>query len=107
MIEIAEKDRIKHRGKIFEIKTVEEMRVPNIRIGDFRNRVTIQSKSLVSDGEGGFVEDWTDAGKMWAKVTSVKAEQQYEFNSIGVEATHRVEVRGPQGKRILTCRELR
>ena len=107
MIEIAEKDRIKHKGKIFEIKTVEEMRVPNIRIGDFRNRVVIQAKAPVPDGEGGFTEAWVDVGRLWAKVLSLKAEQQYEFNSIGVEATHRVEVRGPQGKRILTCRELR
>jgi head-tail adaptor len=111
MIEITEQHQIKlvKRGKtrIFEIKTIEDMRVPNIRIGDFRHRITIQGKVLTPDGEGGFTEVLTDLATMWAKVTSIKAEQRFEFNSIGVEATHRVEIRGPEGKRIITCRELR
>ena len=65
-----------------------------INIGELRQRITIQEKGLVPDGEGGFVEDWTDKKTVWAKATVVQARQQYEFNSIGVEATHRFEVRG-------------
>lgn len=107
MIEITEQHTIKYRNKTFEIKTIEDMRVPNIRIGDFRSRITIQGVGLVPDGEGGFIEGLTDLGQVWAKVTSIRAEQQYEFNSVGVEATHKVEVRGLEGKRIITCRELR
>ena len=65
-----------------------------IEIGELRHRITIQEKTVVPDGEGGFVDEWIDKKKVWAKVTVVQARQQYEFNSVGVEATHRVEVRG-------------
>jgi head-tail adaptor len=111
MIEITEQHQIKlvKRGKtrIFEIKTIEDMRVPNIRIGDFKDRIIIQGIGLIPDGEGGFTEGLTDLGEVWAKVSSIKAELQYQFNSSGVEATHKVEVRGSEGKRVITCRELR
>lgn len=65
-----------------------------INIGELRQRITIQEKGLVPDGEGGFIEDWADKKTVWAKVIVVQARQQYEFNSVGVEATHRFEVRG-------------
>jgi head-tail adaptor len=107
MIEIKEEYTIKYKTKTFEIKTIEDMRVPNIRIGDFRDRIIIQGKVLIPDGEGGFTEVLTELATIWAKVTSIKAEQRFEFNSIGVEATHRIEVRSDQGKRIITCREVR
>lgn len=110
---IKEEYQIKHGTKSYEIKTIEEMRVSNIRIGDFRDRITIQEKKSTSDNEGGFTDEWVnvsdigDNGSLWAKVTSIKAEQQFEFNSVGVEATHRIEIRSPQGKFIITCREVR
>jgi head-tail adaptor len=111
MIEIKEEYQIRYtkwgKTKIFEIKTVEDMRVPNIRIGDFKDRVTFLEKAMVPDGEGGFTEGWVDVYTCWAKVVSIKAEQQFEFNSVGVEATHRVEIRGEEGKKIITCREVR
>ena len=31
-----------------------------INIGELRQRITIQEKGLVPDGEGGFIEDWAD-----------------------------------------------
>ena len=65
-----------------------------INIGELRQRITFQERGLVPDGEGGFVEDWKDVKTVWAKVDVVQARQQYEFNSVGVEATHRFEVRG-------------
>jgi SPP1 family predicted phage head-tail adaptor len=59
-----------------------------------RHRITIQGTTLTPDGEGGFTEGWSDLSTVWAKITAVQARQQYQFNSVGVEATHRIEVRG-------------
>lgn len=65
-----------------------------MNIGEYRHRISIQGNALVADGEGGFTEGWADLSTVWAKITAVQARQQYQFNSVGVEATHRFEVRG-------------
>lgn len=104
MIDVTEADQILHRGKVYEIKTIEEEFDDGVDTGEYRDRITIQRKTRIKDGEGGFMEVWIDVVTVWAKVRSIWAKQQYENKSVGVEATHRIEIRG---KKIITCRELR
>lgn len=67
---------------------------PVVSTGDLRHKIFIQGKQQTPDGEGGFIEDWTDLRQAWAKVEVIQARQQYQFQSVNVEATHRITVRG-------------
>ncbi len=96
-----------------------------------KTKVVFKEKRLVPDGEGGFTEGWVGVATVWAKSTPIQARQQYEFNSVGVEATHRLEIVYPgevkeewqaffgdkgheiktvekyEQEQVITCRELR
>jgi SPP1 family predicted phage head-tail adaptor len=58
----------------------------------YHDKIYIQENRLLSDGEGGFKDGWVDIKSLWGNVYTIQAKQQYEFNSIGIEATHRIEV---------------
>ncbi len=62
--------------------------------GDLRHKIYIQGKQPVPDGEGGFIEGWVDLRPAWAKVEAIQARQQYQFQSVSVEATHRITIHG-------------
>ena len=59
-----------------------------------KHRVVIQTKSSVSDGEGGFTETYTGTATTWAAISPIRANQQMEYRSIGVDATHLIKLRG-------------
>lgn len=59
-----------------------------------RHKVTINYKTVVSDGEGGFVTTWHSRPNVWASIWPISAKQVYEFDSIDVHATHMVGIRG-------------
>lgn len=56
--------------------------------------ITIQTKTKVSDGEGGFDVTWTDGDEVPAAIFPIRADQKFEYDSINVHATHRIEIRG-------------
>jgi SPP1 family predicted phage head-tail adaptor len=56
--------------------------------------ITIQARTRTADGEGGFTETWTDGDTVPAAVYAIQARQQFEYDTINVHATHRVEIRG-------------
>jgi SPP1 family predicted phage head-tail adaptor len=43
-----------------------------------RHRVTIQSVSRASDGQGGFTETWADGATVWASVEQTKAWEKFQ-----------------------------
>jgi len=59
-----------------------------------RHYITIQTKTKVADGEGGFTDTWTDSDSIWAAVYPMKAVQRFEYKSIDVDATHVIKVDG-------------
>jgi SPP1 family predicted phage head-tail adaptor len=61
---------------------------------EFRHRVSIQSEVKTADGEGGFTYAWATLSTVWAAVNPLKAAQQFDFRSVGVDATHLIKVRG-------------
>jgi SPP1 family predicted phage head-tail adaptor len=59
-----------------------------------RHYITIQSKTSTADGEGGFVETWSDGESVFAAIYPIKAQQQFSFKSVNVDATHYIKVEG-------------
>lgn len=61
-----------------------------------RHYVDFQSKAEVSDGEGGFTEDWVNisgATQIPTKILPIKAERRAEMRSWNIIATHYLEIR--------------
>lgn len=56
--------------------------------------ITIQTRTRTADGEGGHTETWADGDTIPAAVYAIQARQQFEYDTINVHATHRIEVRG-------------
>ncbi len=59
-----------------------------------RHRLELQTKQPVSDGEGGFIEEYTTTYSFWGSLDPIKATQVFEYRSINVDATHLVKARG-------------
>lgn len=59
-----------------------------------RNLITIRYKTVVSDGEGGFDVTWNSRPNIWAEICAISASQKFEYESLNVEATHRVKIYG-------------
>jgi len=58
-----------------------------------KHRITIQHKTRVSDGEGGFIVDWVDLKEIWATVKPLKSYEKMQYMKIGEEVSHKVSMR--------------
>lgn len=67
--------------------------VSQVRIGDLRHRITIQSVSLVSDGQGGGTSTWTDVATVWAYVRPTSARERQFAEQIQYQRSHEVIIR--------------
>lgn len=65
----------------------------NINIGDLRERVTLQTAVLTSDGGGGSARSWQDLADVWALVTPVGAAGRAEAEQITLPVTYQITVR--------------
>jgi SPP1 family predicted phage head-tail adaptor len=61
---------------------------------EMRHYIVIQSKTSTTDEEGGFTETWADGDTVSAAIYPIRAQQQYEYRSINVDATHFIKIRG-------------
>ena len=59
----------------------------------FRKRVTIQNKSAVSDGQGGFAESWPNGSTVWASIEPLKAYERFQAMQMQVPVTHKITMR--------------
>ena len=62
-----------------------------------RHRVAIQERTNTTDGEGGFTEAWADVTgyeAVPAGIWPIFATQRTQYNSVNIEATHYVILRG-------------
>ncbi len=62
-------------------------------VSTFKKRLTIQSVSRVSDGQGGSTESWTDGATVWASLEPLKAYEKFQASQIQVPVTHRITMR--------------
>lgn len=64
-----------------------------MRAGLLRERVTIQSKTSVSDGEGGRTPTWSTLATVWAQVEPLRMGERLQANALGSALTWRVVMR--------------
>lgn len=69
------------------------MRDPQIRIGDLRERVTIERVTLVDDGGGGVDETWVEVATVWGKVRPLSGDERVEADAISGALTHEIHMR--------------
>jgi len=59
-----------------------------------RHYVYIQRRTNVDDGEGGFTVTWSSIKRVAAAIYPITAKQLFEYQSVDVEATHIIRIRG-------------
>lgn len=58
-----------------------------------KKRVTIQNRTLTSDGQGGFTETWADATTVWASLDPYKGWERFQTNQLATPITHKLVMR--------------
>mgnify|MGYP001601220995 CR=1 FL=1 len=56
-------------------------------------RITIQHKTRVPDGGGGFTDVWTDAATIWAAIWPTSANEITQANATVMVVSHRIRIR--------------
>lgn len=62
-------------------------------IGELKERVTIQSRTVNPDGGGGASETWSDVADVWARIEPVSVREIFYSHQIAVDATHKITIR--------------
>jgi SPP1 family predicted phage head-tail adaptor len=63
------------------------------RAGELRDRVTIQSKTTVADGQGGRTTTWGTLDTVWARVSPVRTAERLQAAAIGALQAYQVTIR--------------
>jgi SPP1 family predicted phage head-tail adaptor len=58
-----------------------------------KRRVTIQSVSRLSDGQGGYTESWADGDTVWASVDPSTGYQKFQAMQMQEPITHKIVMR--------------
>ncbi len=64
-----------------------------MKIGDLRQRITLQQSVKTPDGHKGFTEQWQDLITVWASVEPLSGREYFYSHQIKAEVTHRVKMR--------------
>jgi len=64
-----------------------------MKIGDLNKRVTLQHKTRVADGMGGFSESYSDAATVFAAIRPTTAKELVQANSTAMVVSHRIRIR--------------
>ena len=67
-----------------------------MRIGELKQRVTIQNKT-VSNTDGSPVVTWSDEATVWAKIHYLTGQETYRANEIQAEANVEITIRYRRG----------
>ena len=62
-------------------------------VASLKKRLTIQTPSYDSDGQGGFTETWLDGDTVWASIEPAKAYERYQAMQMQVPITHKIVMR--------------
>lgn len=58
-----------------------------------RHRVTVQTRSQVSDGQGGFTDSWVDGVSLWCSIEPVKGYERFQAMQMQTPVTHKLTMR--------------
>lgn len=67
------------------------------KIGDLRHRITIETLTNASDGQGGQLRTWSTHKELWASVEAASAKERYFSEQTQHTVTHKVWVRFTPG----------
>ena len=59
----------------------------------FKFRLTLQTLTRASDGQGGFTETWTDGPDVWASLEPAKAYEKFQAMQMQTPITHKIVTR--------------
>jgi len=62
-------------------------------IGQMKHLITILKQERISDGQGGYMETWQNAGTVWASIEPVSGREYYEAMQLTNDITHKVRMR--------------
>jgi SPP1 family predicted phage head-tail adaptor len=58
-----------------------------------KRRLTVQSATNVSDGQGGFTETWVDGATVWASITPASGYEKFQAMQMQAPITHKIAMR--------------
>lgn len=61
--------------------------------GDLNKRITLQYKTKVPDGQGGFTDTWVDAATIWSAIWPTSAGDVTQANTTVMVVSHRIRIR--------------
>jgi SPP1 family predicted phage head-tail adaptor len=64
-----------------------------IKSGDLNKRITIQTLTETTDGQGGFSSSWVDGDSVWAKIKPLSSREREQGAKLELNTTHRIIVR--------------
>lgn len=64
-----------------------------ITISELNQRITFQTLTRTSDGQGGWTETWTTFATVWAKVKPKSARERYFSQQVQETITHEITIR--------------
>lgn len=62
-------------------------------IGRMDRRITIERKTRVSDGMGGYTESWGELATVWAEIRPLGAREVWDAMRVSAETRFRVRIR--------------
>lgn len=68
-----------------------------MNIGKMRHRITIEQKTRVPDGAGGYTESWLPFAAVWAAVDPISGKEYFEAQQIQSAVTHKIRIRYRSG----------
>ena len=68
-----------------------------MRAGDLRHKITIQTRTEVSDGMGGYTETWADTYGAWAAVWPIRGPERLNYMQLESQISHRIRIRYRNG----------
>lgn len=54
-----------------------------------RHKVTVQQRTRVADGAGGFEDGWETVVTLWASVDPIRGSERYAAGQVAATATHK------------------
>lgn len=63
------------------------------RVSQLKKRVTIQTLSVLSDGQGGWSESWVDGDTVWASIEPLKGYERFQAMQMQTPVTHKLGMR--------------
>lgn len=64
-----------------------------IRIGELRQRLSIEQPQRTGDGGGGASETWVGIGEVWARVRPLSGEERADADALAGVVSHEVVIR--------------